>query len=539
MFFHTFVEPKLAHNAYLVGCQATGEAIIIDPGLDLDLYVRTAQAEGLRIVAVAETHIHADFVAGSRALAEQTGAMLYLSAAGGWEWRYAYASSYPHRLLNEGDAWRIGQLKFLALHTPGHTPEHLSFLLTDCSATSLPLGLFTGDFLFVGDVGRPDLLETAMGIKGSKLVAARQLFHTLQRFKQLPGHLQIWPGHGAGSICGKSIGGAPSSTLGYERQVNWAFQIDDEATFVTTVLDGQPEPPRYFAAMKRINQRGAQVAKSADQPPKLDVVRLAQLQYAGAMIVDTRSPAEFTRGHVPGSINLPFASRTFPTYAGSFLDNATPFYLIIGPAEVADAVKDLRLIGLNGVAGYFAPQVVEEWSHLTGEPLAVLEAIEVEMAAGLIRSGEATVIDVRSASEFAAGHLPRARNVVLNHILEQIEEIPMDRMVILNCKSGFRSTIAASLLRSQGRTNVFNLHGGLQMWMDAQLPVVDGTTPTANIRHRQSTRPKPARRRSPAPPVTPYFDPANLPYWMEFSPQQLAANPFLSGNVRPALKRPG
>jgi hydroxyacylglutathione hydrolase len=517
MLIRTFVDSKLAHNSYLVVCQATSQAIVIDPSRHIEPYLAAAQAEGVRIVAVAETHIHADFVSGSRELAEQTGATLYLSAEGGSDWQYHYATAYPHRLLHDGEHWQMGNLRLQALHTPGHTPEHMAYLLTDGATTDQPIGLFTGDFLFVGDVGRPDLLETAVGVAGAKCFAAHQLYHTLQNFKQLPDYLQIWPAHGAGSACGKSLSAVPSSTLGYERRVNWAFQVADEASFVETVIAGQPIPPHYFGRMKRLNQSGPALLGAACQPASLGVVRLTQLHYAGVTLVDTRPPDEFARGHLPGSINIPFAGRTFVTQAGSFLSYDSPFYLIIDPADVVSAVCDLASIGLDQIAGYFAPALIKEWSRQTEQPLRVVEQMTVSEAADAVCRGDLTVIDVRSPEEFATGHLPHARNIPLECVLARLSEIPSDRPLLIQCKSGFRSSIAAGLLASQGRTNLHNLQGGYQAWDRAHLPIIYGSLPMPSPTPPKLTQLLPLRWPQPAPIEPVRVDNAPRPYWMEMN----------------------
>lgn len=471
MLLQTFFDPNLAHASYLAACQETGAAIVIDPNRTVGQYVAAAAAEGVTILAVAETHIHADFVSGARELAGRTGATLYLSGAGGNEWHYHYAAQYPHRLLQDGDHWQIGELAFQALHTPGHTPEHMAYLVTDGVAAALPVGVFTGDCIFVGDVGRPDLLETAVGLKGTKSAAARELFCSIQRFKQMPDYLQVWPAHGAGTACGKTLGAMPSSTVGYERRTNWALQIDDEATFVTQVLNGQPEPPRYFATMKRVNRDGPPLLPKLPNPPRLSMEQLVDLQQAGATIVDTRSAAAFAAGHIPGAINNPFAARTFTTLAGWFLAYDQPFYLVIDPGDLEGAVQDLVRIGLDQVAGYFPTETVDQWSQRTGQPLGVIEQVSVAEVAAAICAGELLVIDIRSAAEFTQGHLPYARNIVLGHVLERLDEIPAARPVVLQCRSGFRSNLAAGLLASRGRTNIVNLQGGYQAWLAAQLPV--------------------------------------------------------------------
>src|SRR5688572_13755898 len=256
MFLQRFYDDQLAQASYLVGCSATGESLVVDPSRDVAQYIDAAAREGLRVTHVTETHIHADFVSGARELASRTGAQLLLSDEGDAEWKYRYAEDSRARLLYDGDSFHVGNIELEAMHTPGHTPEHLSFLVTDHPAGAGPWGILTGDFVFVGDVGRPDLLERAAGYAGTMEAGARELQRSLERFRTLPDHLQVWPGHGAGSACGKSLGALASSTVGYERLANWGLAITNEEEFVRMVLAGQPEPPRYFAEMKRINKEG-------------------------------------------------------------------------------------------------------------------------------------------------------------------------------------------------------------------------------------------------------------------------------------------
>ncbi len=393
---------------------------------------------------------------------------------GGADWQYQYLADLPHRLLKDGDNWHIGHIRFDVLHTPGHTPEHLAFLMTDGAALAPPMGVFSGDFVFVGDVGRPDLLETAAGIKGTKEAGARDLFWSLQRFKGLPDYLQIWPGHGAGSACGKALGAVPSTTLGYERMANWAFQIDNEAEFIATVLEGQPEPPRYFATMKRVNKEGPALLDNEFFLPRLPIEALEGLRRTGASIMDTRSDRAFAKGHIPGTFNNPFQARTFITYAGSFLDETTRFYLIIDEANLLEAVTDLRRIGLDNIAGFFTSEAVPLWAKKTGRPLGSIPQVTVADVADSLKTGLLTVIDVRGQAEFAAGHLPTARNIPLGNLLDHLDDIPTTQPVALQCLSGFRSAIAAGLLASWGRTNVMNLQGGYQAWRRAGQPVLNG-----------------------------------------------------------------
>lgn len=275
MILKRMYDEKLAQASYLVGCAGSGEAVAIDPSRDPEPYLQAAAAEGMRISAVTETHIHADFLSGSRELAKLAGATLYLSDEGTPDWKYGFADEPNVKLVREGDSLRVGAVRLDVLHTPGHT------LLVDEPASPEPMGIFSGDFLFVGDVGRPDLLETAAGVAGSREPAARALFRSLRRLEGLPDHLQVWPGHGAGSACGKSLGGVPQSTLGYERLANPALALHDEEAFVRFILEGQPEPPRYFARMKRKNREGPAPLGGIRLAPALGPARLDDLLEGG------------------------------------------------------------------------------------------------------------------------------------------------------------------------------------------------------------------------------------------------------------------
>ncbi|HEV8149779.1 MAG TPA: MBL fold metallo-hydrolase, partial [Gemmatimonadales bacterium] len=293
MLFIRLFDERLAQTSYLIGCGASGTAVVIDPNRRVDQYIAAAEEKGLRITAVTETHIHADFVSGVRELAARTGATLYLSGCGPREWQYEFGKDPGVTLLRDRDSFRVGNVELQAVHTPGHTPEHLCFLITDTATATAPIGAATGDFVFVNDVGRPDLLEKAAQLQGTADAGARQLFRSLQWFKTLPDHLQIWPGHGAGSACGKGMSAVPQSTVGYERRFNWAFGVDAEAEFVRQVLAGQPEPPRYFGRMKRLNRAGPPILGAVSPPERVAEHRLESLLVAGAVIVDLRPATEF------------------------------------------------------------------------------------------------------------------------------------------------------------------------------------------------------------------------------------------------------
>ena len=469
MLLRYFYDTKLAHASYMVGCQATHEAIIIDPGRDLEPYLREAEAQEMCLVAAAETHIHADFVSGAPELAGRTGARLYLSDEGDENWKYQYLDRVEHQLLKDGDTFKIGNIKFQVLHTPGHTPEHISFLLTDTAGADRPMGLFTGDFVFVGDVGRPDLLEEAVGFKGTKEIGARQMFQSLQRFKTLPDYLQLWPAHGAGSACGKSLGAVPSSTVGYEKLFNWALSYDDEAAFVKALLAGQPEAPKYFAMMKKINKEGPAILHGLPAPEYLPYNRLKKLLDDCAVVVDTRSSAAFASLHVPGALNIPHDG-SFANWAGWLLEYDQPFYLIADSTRLREITRDLISIGLDKLAGYFEPAAIELWVE-RGQRLECYEVITPLEVAGRVKSGEVMVLDVRSRSEWEEGHIPGAHHIMLGYLPERLAELPADKPILVQCQSGNRSAIAASILQVNGFKQIKNLIGGYRAWAVAGLPV--------------------------------------------------------------------
>ena len=471
MIFKRFFDPKLAQSSYLIGCTTTRVALVVDPNRHVDQYLQAAREDGLRITHVTETHIHADFVSGVRELAARTGAKLYLSGAGGPDWQYGYAAEAGATLLEDGRRFMVGQVEIRALHLPGHTPEHLTFLVTDAETAAEPMGALTGDFLFVGDVGRPDLLERAVGSRGTMEEGARQLFRSIQTFRTFSDYLQIWPGHGAGSACGKSLSAVPQSTLGYEKRFNWAFRIDDESEFVRAVLAGQPDPPRYFAQMKRINVSGPKLLGEIRPPVRLDLVALVSALAAGQTVVDTRDAAEFGRGAIPGTINIP-ATKAFTTWAGSLLPYDRDFYLIIdGSSEhmAAELARDLAGIGLNRTAGYFNTQVVADWRNSRGR-LQTIPAVTLhELPAGG-RNSE-VVLDVRGVGEWNAGHVPGSLNVPVGELEARFQDLPRDRPLIVHCQTGLRAGIAASLLRAGGFTDVRVFPGGFSEWRSAGQPV--------------------------------------------------------------------
>ncbi|KPK55769.1 MAG: Zn-dependent hydrolase [Gemmatimonas sp. SG8_38_2] len=471
MLFERFYDRKLAQASYLIGCGVTGEAVVVDANRDVEQYVRAAESQGVKITHVTETHIHADFVSGTRELATRAGAKMYLSDEGDEDWKYAFAADAE--LLREGDSFTVGNVRIEALHTPGHTPEHLCFVVTDTAGADRPMGIFTGDCIFVGDVGRPDLLEKAAKVEGTMEASARQLYHSVQRFKDLPDYLQVWPAHGAGSACGRSLGAVPQSSLGYEKLFNWAFGEQTEDEFVRSVLADQPEPPKYFARMKTMNRDGPPLLGGFRRPWRFADARLTEVLDAGSLVIDTRLSTEYASAHVPGTISIPL-NKSFPTYAGWLIPYDRDFYLIVEERDcddlVDEAARDLKMIGLDRLAGYFGSKAAESWVN-GGRRLSEVEEITLDGLAAGLDSGELSVIDVRDPGEWKWGHIPGAPNIPLGYLADRLKEVGSDKPIVIHCESGARSTIAASLLQANGFRNVLNFTGSLKDMQDAGLAV--------------------------------------------------------------------
>ena len=485
MLFRQIFDEKLAQYAYLIGCQQTGEALIIDPERDVDRYIDLAEHEGLRIVAVTETHIHADFLSGARELAERLPVKLYLSDEGDADWKYLWPSEkkqdgtpYDYTLVKDGDTFHIGNIEVKVVHTPGHTPEHISFLITDHGGgADEPIGMVSGDFVFVGDVGRPDLLESAAGVAGAMEPSARTLYSSVQDFLQLPDFLQVWPAHGAGSACGKALGAVPESTVGYERRFNASIGAakQGEEVFVDYILSGQPEPPMYFARMKRDNKVGAPVLGTLPQPRALTAHELGPL--AGRLdvaILDTRiDRSAFMIGHLPGSLYAPM-DKTFNTIAGSYVEENTPIYLIIEQDRVDEAVRDLVRIGLDDVVGYATPETLMHY-HEAGGALAVIPEIDIADMMAIYQQDQMAVLDVRRLPEYEAAHVPEAANIAHTRLFLRKDELSKDRGWLVHCRSGARAAAASALMARFGY-EVYYVNGNFEDWV-----ATHGGAPEASI----------------------------------------------------------
>lgn len=456
MFLERLYDEDLAQTAYLIGCESSREAVVVDPLRDPQRYLDAAGRLGLRIVAVTETHIHADFLSGSRDLASAAGAELFVSGEGSGDWAYRFEG----KRLTDGSTLRVGQVMLKALHTPGHTPEHLSFLVTDHAVADEPGYLLTGDFVLVGDVGRPDLLDEAGGESNTRFDAARLLFVSLRdRFLGLPDYLQVLPGHGAGSACGKSLGAVPSTTVGYERRFSWwapLVERGDEETFSRTLLEGQPEVPTYFGRMKRLNRDGPAPLNSDRTLERVPGEELGRLLDQGALLLDTRASSQYLQDAVARSVHVPAGGR-FSTYASYALDpegDSRPLYLLAGDGAQAETLRRrLELIGVDDVRGYT--------ESLAGLRRRRVERIQPERLDSL---DGPFILDVRSRAEFETGHIPGARQLHLGRLAANLTELPHDRPIVVHCQGGGRAAVAASVLLASGFDQVIDLEGSFAAW---------------------------------------------------------------------------
>lgn len=448
MFFKQFYDEKLAQTSYMIACQKTNEALIIDPKRVLDEYEEVAKAEGFTITQATETHIHADFASGLRDVARKFGATLYVSDEGDENWKY---NNMPESTvyIKDGDSIHVGHVELKILHTPGHTPESISFVLTDHGGGSTePMGIFTGDFLFVGDIGRPDLLEEAAKIEGTTEEGANAMFDSIQSLQQYDDFLQIWPGHGAGSACGKSLGAVPLSTLGYERRNNWAFKVTDRDAFIKELTSEQPEPPLYFAHMKKVNKTGLPFFEVKNIPVGTPETLTGQ-------ILDLRSKEEFSKGFVKASINLAYNSK-FVQFVGWFINYDEPMTVIADPVIAEELQKDLASIGYDNLQLIVPEDQASAYFNDRYDNISAEKFVE-----GYEHTHN--ILDVRSTAEYKAGNLEKAAHIHYGHLREA--EIPFtqkDETIYVHCQSGLRSAMAMSVLKAKGYDNIINVESGFK-----------------------------------------------------------------------------
>ncbi|HXI03103.1 MAG TPA: rhodanese-like domain-containing protein [Candidatus Saccharimonadales bacterium] len=455
----------LSQASYLVADEASGEAAIVDPRRDVDEYVETAAARGLAIRHILLTHFHADFASGHLELSRKTGAPIYLGAPA--------KADYPFVPLADGQSIDLGGVRIQALATPGHTPESTSFAVFDLTESAeSPRAVLTGDTLFVGDVGRPDLMASA-GISAEDL--AGSLYDSLHtKLLALPDETIVYPGHGAGSACGKNLGSETSSTIGQQRRMNYALQPMEREAFIRIVTSGLPEPPRYFghdARLNRENHPGLEEIVSRSLRP-LSIEEVLDLSRAGARILDARQPEAFAAGHIAGSINVGLEGR-FASWAGTILDPEAPLVIVADPGREKEAIVRLGRIGLDRVEGFLDGGIASLNGH-AGALASFRRYAPGELAASLASGTAPVVLDIRGDAERAAGHLAGSLHVPLPSLQERMEEVPQDREVVVTCAQGYRSAIAVSLLRAGGHGNVSDLSGGFNAWKAAGHPTVTG-----------------------------------------------------------------
>jgi hydroxyacylglutathione hydrolase len=454
-----FYTPGLAQVAYGIADERRRVAAIIDPRRDVGEYLRWASDHGYETVAILETHVHADFVSGARELAAATGAPVHAGRLGG--------TAFPHKPLDDGAMIDVGDLRLQALWTPGHTPEHIAYLLFNSTQGKGPAALFSGDALFSGEIGRPDLLGAD---QTSRLVD--QLYETItERLTRLPDDLVVYPRHGAGSPCGKKIGDAAQTTIGQEKLVNYAFQTRSREEFARAVLEGMPKPPTYYPVLKRVNQSGAELLDrlSAGRPLSADDV--AARQANGALVIDARPPSDFAAGHIPGSVSVGLGP-SFPLWIGWLAPYERAVILVLPADDRYDvALTELRRIGIDRVDGYLTGGIAA-W-RTSDRFLETLDEMAIEaIASGVSTSDhELVVLDVRTPMEWEAGHIPGSRNAPAGDIAAGAEpDLGDAKRVAVICGSGYRSCIAASLMQQRGIPNVATVPGGMTGWNEAYLP---------------------------------------------------------------------
>ena len=462
MYFQHVYDKTLAQASYFIGCQKAGVAAVIDPKRDVDTYLEIAKQNNMQITHIFETHIHADFLSGARELAAVTGAKMYLSDEGGEGWQYEFA----HEGLKHGQQLMVGNLKIEVLHTPGHTPESISFLLTDTPASKEPVMLFTGDFVFVGDIGRPDLLEKAAGMVGTQDKGAEQMYQSINLFANLPEFIQVWPGHGAGSACGKALGAVPSTTVGYEKKRNWAFSYGtNKAGFIDFLLTDQPEPPKYFAKMKELNKVDRPLLTEVPTIKELSAAELKAAMDKGVKLIDTRNKQDFEKGFIEGSINIQ-GNNSFATWMGWFVNYNEPFILLAAPSQMDDLTRKLMRIGLDNILGFVDAAKISELAN------GALSTSKMVSISDVKANTTAQVIDLRGAAEFNAGHIAGATNVFVGTLLQNLAKVPKDKPVIIHCQGGDRAAIGYSLLVKEGYTNVSNYSPGINEWIKEAQPLL-------------------------------------------------------------------
>jgi len=461
MILHQFYLNCLAHASYLVGDERSRIAAVVDPQRDIDQYLAFASAHDLRIAHVLLTHFHADFIAGHLELRDRVGATIYLGAAA--------QAEYAFTPLAEGDRIEFGAVRLQALETPGHTPESISLLVFDRDRSDTePYAVLTGDTLFVGDVGRPDL-RVALGWSAADL--GGMLYESLtKKLLPLPDASLVYPAHGAGSLCGKAISKETVSTIGEQRRVNYALQPMTKGAFVELVTADQPDAPPYFTydAVLNSKERPTLDETLARELNPMTLDQVLALQSVGGQLLDTRDPAEFAAAHLLGSLNIGLVGQ-YATWAGTILSRERPIVIIADPGRESESAVRLGRIGFDHVVGFLKGGLHSIGSR--ADLTATTERVSAPVAAERVAHGEAILVDVRTPGEREQKHVAGSISLPLNHLVERSAELPRDRPLLIHCAGGYRSSIAASLLQGLGFTEVGEMAGGLAAWEAAKLPV--------------------------------------------------------------------
>jgi hydroxyacylglutathione hydrolase len=457
MYFKQFYLACLAHASYLIGSE--GEAAVVDPQRDVDEYLAEADAQGLQIKYVIETHLHADFVSGHQEIAARTGAQIIFGEKAGAE--------FEHRAVRDGEEIKLGSVTLHFIETPGHTPEGVCVLVTDTEAPDEPAKLLTGDTLFIGDVGRPDLA----GGKGyTPQMMAEMMYDSLHgKLLQLPDETEVYPAHGAGSMCGRNMSKETSSTIGEQRKFNYALKPMSKDEFVRMMTADLPEAPSYFPKDAEINRSGARELSELHPPQALTPQQVFELR--DHILLDVRSAADFGAAHVPGSMNIGLGGQ-FAMWAGSLIPlNAAIVVIADTGAQVDESVVRLARVGIENVKGYLDGGM-QSWRD-AGLPIEAIEQVSVAQLKEQMANDDLQIVDVRRPAEYVSGHVPRALNAPLASLDKSLGPLPLkkDKRTAVICAGGYRSSAAASLLQQQGFSNLLNVSGGTGAWINAGYPV--------------------------------------------------------------------
>jgi glyoxylase-like metal-dependent hydrolase (beta-lactamase superfamily II) len=437
-----------------------GEAAVVDPQRDVDQYIAEAAAQGFKIKHIIETHLHADFVSGHRELAARTGAEIIFGAGSG--------AAFPHRAVNDGEEITLGRATLRFLETPGHTPESISVLVIDNDVSSQPQMVLTGDALFIGDVGRPDLAG-GRGYTAAQMAAS--LYDSLHnKLMDLDDAVEVYPAHGAGSMCGRNISKETSSTIGEQRRFNYALRPMSKDEFVRMMTADLPEAPAYFPRDAEINRTGAPALEELPTPKELTPEEVSNLSHQGHLVLDVRASAAFGNGHVPGALNIALSGQ-FATWCGTLIGMGTPIVLVADDiAAVDEAVMRLARVGIESVVGYLGGGM-RAWdqAHLKTEatPQMPVDELQNRIAEG----AQLQILDVRRPGEYVGGHVPGAVNLTLAHLEEELSSLDPNRPTAVICASGYRSSAATSILERHRFAEVYNIVGGTNGWVSAGFPV--------------------------------------------------------------------